>query len=61
MVPTLTLTSMFDEPSSGSKTMMYRPDSVDRLNVTGSSSFFAHQCGDGIAQAQAKCSSAWFA
>ena len=37
IVPTLTLTSMFDEPSSGSKSTMYLPGPERPSNVIGSS------------------------
>ena len=60
MVPTLTLTSMFDEPSSGSKTTTYLPVSGARSKVTGSS-FSSETRTATVSRVPRQCSSAWLA
>ena len=51
---------MFDDPSSGSKTMMYLPVSTERLNVTGSSSSSLTSAAT-ESRSPRQCSRAWFA
>ncbi len=60
MVPTFTLTSMLEEPSSGSKTMMYLPVSTERSKVTGSSSSSLTSAATESRRPR-QCSSAWLA
>ncbi len=64
MVPTLTFTSIFEEPSSGSKTMMYLPVSplkpTARSKVTGSSSSSLTSAAT-ESRSPRQCSSASFA